>query len=55
MLQPLGHAAMGAFKVHQFCGGLNMAATALFDRLAERTIHYARMIDHQFIRDSKWA
>lgn len=52
---PLGHASIGAFKVHQFAGGLNSECTALFDRLGERTTHYARMIDHRWLRDTKWA
>lgn len=55
VLQPLAYAAMGAFKVHQFCGGLNAACTALFDALQEITVHHARMMDHHWLRNTKWA
>jgi hypothetical protein len=55
VLQPLGSAAIGAFKVHQFCGGFNNAAEAAYDQLHEHTVHYARMLDPQWLRNTKWA
>ena len=53
IVQPLGSAACGAFKVHQFCGGFNQEAAALYDLLHEQTIHYARMLDPKWLRSSK--
>ncbi len=55
VLQPLGSAAIGAFKVHQFCGGFNQEAAHIYDTLHERTVHYARMMDPQWLRSTKWA
>ena len=55
VVQPLGSASIGAFKVHQFCGGFNQEATALYDALHERTVHYARMMDPKWLRSTKWA
>ncbi|KAL4428231.1 hypothetical protein ABPG75_002320 [Micractinium tetrahymenae] len=55
MVQPLGSAFCGAFKVHQFCGGFNLESGALFDTLHERTVHYARMMDPAWFRSSKVA
>lgn len=53
VVQPLGSAACGAFKVHQYCGGFNQEAGKLYDQLHELTIHYARMLDPKWLRSSK--
>ena len=55
MLQPLGSAAIGAFKVHQLCGGFNQECSRLYDTLHERTVHFARMMDPKWLRSTKWA
>jgi hypothetical protein len=55
VLQPLGHAVMGVFPVHQFAGGFNAATAALGERLVERTVHFARSIDPKWWRDTKVA
>ena len=46
---------MGAFKVHQFCGGFNQAATALWGELYERADHWGKSIDPKFLRGTKFA
>eukprot|EP00887_Chlorella_sp_A99_P002670 scaffold6.g2670.t1 len=55
VLQPLGCAAMGAFKVHQFCGGFNLQCTALWQVLYERADHWGRSIDPKWLRSTKIA
>jgi hypothetical protein len=55
MLHPLGSAAIGAFKVHQFCGGFCQETGRLYEQLHEHTVHYARMLDPQWLRSTKWA
>ena len=55
VVKPLGSAFIGAFKVHQFCGGFNLRCAALFDTLHERTLHYSRMMDPAWFRSSKVA
>ena len=55
VLQPLGSAAIGAFKVHQLCGGFNQECLRLYDTLHERTVHFARMMDPKWLRSTPWA
>lgn len=53
ILQPLGHAVISAFKVHQFAGGFNGDAVMLCEDLMEQTLHYARGIDPKWFRGHK--
>ena len=55
MLQPLGAAALGAFRVHQFCGGFSSAGIALGEALVEQTNHFARSLDPKWLRNFKFA
>lgn len=53
VLKPLGHAVLGAFKVHQFSGGFNNKAWRVAEDLAEFTLHYARQVDPKWVRHTK--
>lgn len=53
VLQPLGHAVMGIFPVHQFAGGFSAATAAVAERVVERTEHYARLIDPKWLRSTR--
>lgn len=55
VLQPLGAAALGALRVHQFAGGFSQRSQALGEELVEQTTHFARSLDPKWIRNFKFA
>ncbi|KAL6779911.1 hypothetical protein ACKKBG_A14270 [Auxenochlorella protothecoides x Auxenochlorella symbiontica] len=54
-LEPLVEGVEAVFRVHQFAGGLNRAATEAATELMRRTVHCARMADPLWLRDAKFA
>lgn len=53
VVQQLGHAVIGAFRVHQFAGGFSQAANEQCEKLIELTVHHARAIDPKWVKNSK--
>jgi hypothetical protein len=53
VLQPLGHAVMAAFAVHQLAGGFAGEAASVCEQLVDLTMHQARGIDPKWFRGHK--